>query len=352
MLAWDGSIGRQKCCDIGLVSPAYSVFEFDKGIDLNWVEYLLKTPRAVQKYRVASRGTNVRRKKLPFEDFAALEFPVPPILEQQKIAEILGSIDGAIAATRRVIEQTRNLKRALMQDLLTRGIPARHIRFKDSALGPVPTQWQVRRAIDLCSRISVGIVVEPSKHYRNEGISCLRPLNVGENEIKHTDMIFISEESNHLHRKSQLREGDVLIVRSGYPGTACVVTPEFAGANCVDVVIASPKRDIIDSRYLCQFINSDVGRGHVLDKQVGGAQQHFNVGHMKVMDVAVPTLQEQIQILAIIELIDRRLTLEQQMLAALEQQAKATSAALLSGEIRVPVVTLRELAHERSMSGG
>jgi len=48
-----------------------------------------------------------------------LKFPLPPLPEQKKIAEILSSVDATIESTRKVIDQTKKVKQGLMQDLLT-----------------------------------------------------------------------------------------------------------------------------------------------------------------------------------------------------------------------------------------
>ena len=55
---------------------------------------------------------------------------VPPLPEQRKIAAILSSVDDAIEKTQAVIDQVQVVKRGLMQELLTRGLPGRHTRFQ------------------------------------------------------------------------------------------------------------------------------------------------------------------------------------------------------------------------------
>jgi len=68
---------------------------------------------------------------------------LPPLPEQKRIAEVLGSVDAAIEATKAVIDQTKTVKQGLLQILLTRGIG--HTKFKDSPLGGIPESWEVMR---------------------------------------------------------------------------------------------------------------------------------------------------------------------------------------------------------------
>jgi len=75
--------------------------------------------------------------------------PLPPLPEQQRIAEILETIDNAIEKTDKIIEKYKRIKQGLMQDLLTKGIDENgNIRdekthkFKDSPIGRIPEEWE------------------------------------------------------------------------------------------------------------------------------------------------------------------------------------------------------------------
>ena len=68
-------------------------------------------------------------------DLCGLEIPFPPSTEQREIAAILSSVDDAIEKTQAVIDQVQVVKRGLMQELLTRGLPGRHTRFKQTEIG-------------------------------------------------------------------------------------------------------------------------------------------------------------------------------------------------------------------------
>ena len=68
---------------------------------------------------------------------------LPPLPEQRKIAAILSSVDEVIEKTEAVIEQLQVVKKAMMQELLTRGLPGRHTRFKQTEIGEIPEEWEV-----------------------------------------------------------------------------------------------------------------------------------------------------------------------------------------------------------------
>jgi type I restriction enzyme, S subunit len=106
--------------------------------------------------------------------------------------------------------------------------------------------------------------------------------------------------------KSKLRVGDVLVVRTGYPGTSCVVTEQFNGANCIELVILRPRKTML-AEFLSRFFNSESGRQQALNAKTGLAQQHLNVGAVKRTKVPFPSLDEQREITDILQTVDRKI---------------------------------------------
>jgi type I restriction enzyme, S subunit len=72
-----------------------------------------------------------------------LPFRLPPLAEQRKIAAILSSVDDATEASQAVIDQLQVVKKAMMAELLTKGLPGRHKKFKQTEIGEVPEDWDV-----------------------------------------------------------------------------------------------------------------------------------------------------------------------------------------------------------------
>ncbi len=70
-----------------------------------------------------------------------LDYFLPPLPEQKKIASILTSVDEVIENTQKQIDKLQDLKKATMNELLTKGIG--HTEFKDSELGRIPKSWEV-----------------------------------------------------------------------------------------------------------------------------------------------------------------------------------------------------------------
>ena len=166
--------------------------------------------------------------------------------------------------------------------------------------------WRRLTVEKICEQVSVGIVVKPSQYYVDDeaGIKAFRSANISENKIVDKDWVYLSPEGHAMNEKSALKAGDVLVVRSGMPGTACVVTPAYEGTNCIDVVFARPDTRYVLPEYLAAFTNSSVGKKHVLGNQGGLALKHFNVSAYKRMEVILPTLPEQRKIAEILRAWD------------------------------------------------
>ncbi|MDH3691981.1 MAG: restriction endonuclease subunit S [Gammaproteobacteria bacterium] len=251
------------------------------------------------------RGNVTTIPNLSQSKLAELPIALPPLPEQKKIAHILSAVQRSIEAQERIIQTTNELKKALMHKLFTEGL--RNEPEKQTEIGPVPESWEVVPCQEVCEKITVGIVVKPSSYYVPKGVPAFRSQNVREDRLQLEPMVYISEKANDGPvAKSKLSTGDVLIVRTGYPGTSCVVPPEFDGSNCIDLIIIRPNTAKLQSHYLSRFFNSDAAKVQVQAGKIGLAQQHFNVGAVKRTLVPIPSKTEQNKIVVNLELIDTK----------------------------------------------
>ena len=281
--------------------------------------------------RIAT-GTTV--KGLRVNSLRSLSLQLPPLFEQRKIAAILSSVDDAIEKTQAVIDQVRVVKRGLMQELLTRGLPGWHTRFKQTEIGEIPEEWDVRALSDLCDRMFVGIAQAATHAYSERGIPIVRTTNVRENHLDAENLLFITDEfAREMDRKS-LRGDDVLTARTGYPGTSVVVPESLEGAQCFTLLVSRPGPRL-RSRYLCHTMNSDHGRRIVNRGQAGGAQQNLNVSVFKKARLGVPPLEEQDAICNVLDACYTLLDREEHWKGALLDTKSSLMSVLLSGEVRV-----------------
>jgi type I restriction enzyme S subunit len=161
--------------------------------DPEWLTQLLGSFTYQARLReIATPGVsqaNINRERL-----RALPVLVPPLGEQKKIAAILSSVDEAIEATQAVIDQLQVVKKAMMAELLTRGLPGRHTRFKQTEIGEVPQEWDVVRIGEVCDRMFVGIAQAATHAYvATGGVPLIRTTNVRANLLVKDDVLRITD---------------------------------------------------------------------------------------------------------------------------------------------------------------
>ena len=211
--------------------------------------------------------------------------------------------------------------------------------YKQTDVGVIPEEWEAAPCSELCDRIMVGIVIRPAQYYVRDGVPAFRSANIREDGITDLDLVFISEKSNELLGKSKTRTGDVLTVRTGYPGTSAVVRAHHAGSNCIDILITRPSPAKLDSDYLAIWVNSPFGKEQVLRNQGGLAQKHFNVGDMRNLIVARPKLPEQRAIADVLRDLDALLGALNRLMAKKRDVKQAAMQQLLAGHTRLPGFT-------------
>ncbi|GAA2763011.1 hypothetical protein GCM10010103_20520 [Streptomyces paradoxus] len=294
--------------------------------------------------RVTMRGsTGLQNINLPaLSDF---RIKLPPLPAQQRIVEILDALDAQISLAERTVEKLKLVREGLVKDLLSCGVNGdgrlrdphkESSEFRDTVLGLIPRGWRIATCGALSREIVVGIVIRPTQYYRSSGVPVLRSANVRASGLDVSDVVYMSLADHAAMGKSAVKPGDLVTVRTGYPGTTAVIPQSLPSANCVDIIITRPGSEVCPD-YLSLWVNSDLGKGQVLRAQGGLAQQHFNVSEMKSLLVAVPPLAEQAVIASRAAAADRRLADEVRELMKLTTLRKGLIADLLTGRVHVPV---------------
>ena len=181
--------------------------------------------------------------------------------------------------------------------------------------------WEKVSISDVADEVTVGHVGPMASEYVDKGIPFLRSLNIEPFNIKCDGIKFIAPTFHKRLQKSSLRPGDVVIVRTGKPGTCAVIPDWLLEANCSDVVIVRCN-ERVRPRFLCYVVNSVAGH-HISSHIVGAVQQHFNVGSARTLEFLLPSIEGQDAILAILGSLDDKIDLNRRMNETLEAMARA-----------------------------
>ncbi len=222
-----------------------------------------------------SLGRGATFKEISKAIVSEIEINIPDIEKQKKVVEILEKVRGVIVLRKKELSILDNLIKARFVEM-----------FGDENNSK---NWDVVNVEEVAD-VQVGVVIKPSQYYtdKSEGVRTFRSLNIGAGFIKDIDWVYFTKEGHQKNSKSILKKDDLLIVRSGAPGTACVVTEDYAGCNAVDIIIAHPDCKKVNPYYLCTFTNMPHGKKQI-DEGIGGAaQQHFNVGKYNKLQLMLP----------------------------------------------------------------
>ena len=258
-------------------------------------------------------------KRYWIQQYSKIRVSVPPLSEQERIVarieELFSQLDAGVETLKKTKAQLAVYRQAVLKEAFESVIP----------------ESDTCNVEDVCKDIKVGIVIKPAQYYTSAdvGVRAFRSANVREFAVNDSDWVYLTKAGHEANLRSEIHTGDVLVVRSGYPGTACVVPPTYNGCNAIDILIAVPYAEKILPEYLCAYTNSPLGKRIIQEKKRGVAQAHFNVSGYSKTPIIVPCLETQKRVVAE---IDSRLSvcdsIEQTVDTAL-QQAEAMRQSIL-----------------------
>ena len=200
----------------------------------------------------------------------------------------------------------------------------------------IPSDWELVEVQDIADQVMVGIASAATHAYSATGIPMIRNTNIKAGAIETSDILYIDPVYERSHKNKRLRAGDIVTVRTGYPGVSAVVPITLEGAQCFTSLITRPRNDKVISEYLCAFINSPVGEKQFEIGQAGGAQKNVNVSTLCRMLVPLPSKREQEVIIHALKKWDQAIELAEQLIAAKEERWKWLMQQLLTGKRRLP----------------
>ena len=298
-----------------------------------YLKFILECLDEQRYYRTLSNGNATK-----FVNKASLEricIPLPNLKEQQKIVDILTSVDRVIEKTEHQISKLQKLKKGVVNDLLTGGVG--HTQFKNSQVGRIPRHWCVFPLKSVTKMMINGFVGTASPHYVSEGIAYVRSLNIRPNLIDTRNLIYVSEGFHRRNERSILKEGDLLTVQSGHTGTSSVVPKSLENANCHAVILSRFDSDRVQSEFVSQYLNSDLGKVRLKQICVGSVIQHINTKDFKDFYIPIPPISEQKKINNILISIENNIKKKQQKLRQAKNLKKSMMQELLTGRVRVKV---------------
>ena len=272
-------------------------------------------------------------------DLCGLEVPLPPAAEQRKIAAILSSIDDAIETTWAVIDQVQVVKRGLMQELLTRGLPGRHTRFKQTEIGKIPYSWELSPLEHFVASGPDNGLYRPQRDY-GDGTPIIR-IDAFDNgdRLRSPQLRRVALEPQDVARFA-VKPGDILINRvnslTHLAKCALVMSfdePTVYESNMMRLCLNGSR---LTTEFGFMWLSSEHVKADLRAKAKRAvAQASVNQNDVLTVPTPCPPHAEQQHITRVIGEVDQRLELESDTLERLRDAKSALSSALLTGVLRV-----------------
>ncbi|MFN3256368.1 MAG: restriction endonuclease subunit S [Ilumatobacter sp.] len=216
--------------------------------------------------------------RVNWKALAKYEFELPPLEEQRRIVHVL-------QAAHRVSETYRIAAESGLEVL-------------DAHVARLMSGQRCRGAREVplaeaCDRVIVGIASSATHAYRESGVAMVRNTNIKKGTLELDELLYLDPAFDAQNKSKRLRVGDVVTARTGNPGESAVVPASLAGCQTFTTLISSPDPSMLDSEYLCWWINGPLGKSFIRTRQFGGVQQNMNATLLKQMPIRIPPLQVQ-----------------------------------------------------------
>jgi len=252
--------------------------------------------------------------------------PYPSLTEQQKIAEILSTVDEAIQKTNEIIAKTERLKKGLMQEFLTKGIG--HKEFKDTEIGRIPKDWKIT---NLGNKELAEIIMgqsPPSNTYNREGKGL--PFLQGKmefGEIYPSPVLYCSQ-------PIKIAEPNDILISVRAPVGDVNIAPYRL---CIGRGLAAIRFNLNRVNHQFYFYYFQKIKNLLENLGKGSTFKAITKEDLENLKIPYPPLSEQQKIAEILSTVDKKLGIEREEKAKLEKIKQGLMDLLLSGKIRIKV---------------
>ena len=296
----------------GVCSPAYQVFYNTNPICHNYYRLLFKSDGFIQKMNSMTVGIR-EGKNIQYSDFANSLIPVPPINQQQRIADYLdrkcSKIDAIIARQQEVIEKLKAYKLSIITEAVTKGLNP-DVPMKDSGvewIGEIPEHWKMVRLKFLLSQI-IDCPHETPIYSADGDYLVIRTADQDLGKLRADEDMYRLDAGEYQNRirRMPLEKDDIVYGREGERwGLACLV-PE-SNRYCLGqrMLQFRCKRELFLPRFAMWALNSKFVYLQGAVDTIGSTSPHVNISPVRNFLIPVPPISEQQEIA---EYIDKKMS--------------------------------------------
>jgi len=334
ILSKDGTIGEvaiiKKLPGKATINSTMMLLRADKEhIISDYLFYNLQSNEFKRYIKIQTAGTSIPH--LFQRDMKQYEVSIPPLVEQRGIVGVLGTVDECIRLTDAVIERAEELKRGLMQQLLTRGIG--HTEYKETPLGKIPKTWKIKQLQDISIITGGSTPSTTNSDYWGGDIPFVTPSDITSLENEN----YISKTRRNITKKGLISTSSSLLD----PQTILLTSRATLGEAAINLLPVSTNQGFanikpdsnVDVLWLLYYLRS---KKREIERLASGSTfKEVSKRSIKRMNVTLPPLKEQTRISMIFQSMHEKIKSEYEKGRNLRLIKQGIMQQLLSGKIRV-----------------
>ena len=305
---------RRGSCGIspsdGSVSLINTILEPRDEMIPEYYEWLFHTSQFADEFYKWGHGIVDDLWTTGWSEMKRILIPVPPIREQEQIADFLNrtcaDIDSAIEEARSGIQDFRDLKQAIITNAVLGGLKSVETRRESEIewVGSIPSHWSVTRFIFAnWIRGRLGWKGLKADEYVLDGYPFLSAFNIINNKLSWDNLNYITKERYDESPEIKLSIGDILLVKDGAGIGKCARIDDLPlGEATVNssLAVISPSEGI-NYKYEYYYLQSNVFQNIIARLRNGMGVPHLTQESMKAIKLPLPPLAEQMEIVDYLE---------------------------------------------------
>ena len=319
----------------GICTTELLVLRAKADVDPRFLAAIVHSPSFLD--HAIAGTTGVQHPRTSWAHIREFEWAAFALDEQRQIADVLWVVHEAIDRSAVLIEEGQVLKRAAMRALFSRGL--RGESQKETEIGLAPESWEVTNLGSVRDRLQYGTSVKCT--YNVSKYPVVRIPNIEPQKFNLRDLKY-SELSDEQAKRFRLEKGDLLFIRTNGVldrlGSCAIYSGEPANALFASYLIrVRLKQDHITPEFASYFLSSDFGTALVSGRATLASDGKYNLNSAAIdsLQLPLPTLDEQHEIVEILDIIDRKIDLHLHKRVVLEELFRVLLHKLMTGEIRV-----------------
>lgn len=321
-----GSIGLQKENFDVIISSLYVCFSLDKEQSNTYFENWFKSYDFSKEITRNLEGSV--REYLFYENFSNIKLPVPPLEEQQKIAEILMQCDKVIKLYEKEIDELKKLKKACLRKMF----PQKGKNVPELRFAGFTEPWEQRKLGEMADVIGGGTPSTSNSEYWDGDIDWYVPAEIIDQVFVDSSKRKITKQGYENSSAKMLPAGTVLFTSRAGIGKTAILRKEACTNQGFQSIV--PHKNELDSYFI--FSRTEELKRYGETKGAGSTFVEVSGKQMASMDILMPkTIDEQQQIGSYFRNLDNLINLHQRKLEEQKKQKKSLMQLLLTGIVRV-----------------